>query len=491
MRRTATRTGLPKVSTGIPGFDFVAMGGLPRGRCTLVTGPTGCGKTVFSAQFLASGIEDTAQSGVFVTLEDSPSAIRENMSGFGWDIAGWEAEDDWAFVDVSPEIDVEEIVVGEFDFGALLARIRHAVDEIGAERVAIDSSDTVFDQFEDTRRVRREMFRVMRLLGDMGVTGVVTAEAPAGGAEITRHGIEEFVSDNVVVLRNRLESTFRQRTVEVLKFRGTDHQKGEFPFTIRGEIGLVVVPLSGLDLEQPSTTERLSTGIPGLDDMCGGGLFRTSNILVAGATGTGKSLLAFHFASTGDEDDRCLYIATEEGPVQLYRNAANIGVDLERRVDSGAMRLMYRYPEIGTLEDHLIDIKREVDEFRPRRLILDSMTALERITTERAFRDFVVSLAAFVKGRGIAGMFTSTTPVRVGEGGGREAHISTTMDTILTLRYVELEGAIQRGILVLKMRGSGHVKELRRLFIDDQGVHVGDPMPAVTGILSGTAMQTD
>lgn len=491
MRRTGRFTGVSKLATGVPGFDFVALGGLPAGRSTLVSGAAGCGKTVFSAQFLVGGIESDGTPGIFVTMEDRPGAIRENMAGFGWRLEEWEASGKWGFVDVSPDLDLDELVVGDFDLDALLARIRHAVDELGAERVAIDSVDVLFSQFEDRPRVRRELFRLTRLLDDMGMTTVVTAEAPPGGDDATRHGIEEYVSDNVVVLRNRPYQSFRQRTLEVLKFRGTDHQKGEFPFTIRADVGFVVVPLSGLEMEQPSTEARVSTGIRGLDEMCGGGLFRTSNILLAGATGTGKSLVACHFAAAGGEGERCLYFATEEGPAQLYRNARQVGIDLEGLVDSGAIRLSNRYPETGTLEDHLIDIKRQIDDFRPHRMIVDSLTAMERIASERGFRDFVISLAALAKGEGVATLFTSTTPIRVGQSGGAEADISTTMDTILTIRYVELEGAVQRGILVLKMRGSGHAKELRRLSIDNHGIHIGEPLSGITGILSGIVAGDD
>ena len=241
---------IEKLETGIPGFDLITLGGLPKGRTTLVTGTAGSAKTVVAVQFLAEEIKSDGGSGVFVTFEESPEDIRNNMTGLGWDIRAWEEEGRWAFVDASLNPDREEVVSGPFDFSALVARMEHAIKRVGARRVAMDSLGAVFTQYEDRSIVRRELFRLASTLKQIGVTAVLTAERTEEYGNIARYGVEEFVADNVIILRNILESEKRRRTIEILKFRGTVHQKGEYPFTIIPRQGVVVIPLSAMELKQ-------------------------------------------------------------------------------------------------------------------------------------------------------------------------------------------------------------------------------------------------
>ncbi len=475
-----------KLETGIPGFDLVAQGGLPKGRTTLVSGTAGSAKTVMACQFLAEGIKQADEGGVFVTFEESPGDIRQNMLGFGWDIRGWEGEGQWAFVDASPQPGEEAVVTGSYDLGALLARIEYAVRKVGAERLSMDSLGAIFNQFDDSATVRNELFRIASALKAMGVTALMTAERTHEYGDIGRYGVEEFVADNVVILRNVLEAEKRRRTVEILKFRGTSHQKGEFPFTVMPGEGVIVIPLSAIDLKQKSSTVRVSSGNEELDRMCGGGFFRDSIILVSGATGNGKTLMVTEFIAGGAANgERCLLFAFEESREQLFRNAEGWGIDFEQMEKEGKLKVVCEYPEVMGLEDHLIDMKTIIDEFKPNRVAVDSLSALERVSTIKGFREFVIGLTSFIKHEEIVGLFTATTPTLMGGTSVTEAHISTITDSIILLRYVEMYGEMRRGLTVLKMRGSMHDKDIREFTIDGRGMHIGKPFRNVTGILTG------
>lgn len=482
----AADVGIRKLPTGIPGFDAIALGGLPAGRTTLVSGTSGSGKTVLAAQFLAAGIERTGEPGIFVTFEESPADIRRNLAGFGWPLAQWEADDRWVFLDASPHPQDEPIVSGEYDLAGLLARIEATLRVKGAKRLALDSLGALLQQYPNEGLIRRELFRLVATLRPLGVTTVLTAERTEEHGPITRYGVEEFVADNVVVLRNTLEAEKRRRTIEILKFRGTRHQKGEWPFTVESGRGIVVMPLSAMELKQKSSDARITSGSAELDRMCGGGFFRDSIILVSGATGTGKTLTVAHFVRGGAErGERCLLFAFEESREQLFRNASGWGIDFERMEADGLLRVICAYPESAGLEEHLLAMEREVEEFKPQRVAVDSLSALERVSTVRGFREFAIGFTSFIKHHEIAGLFTATTASLVGGTSVTESHISTITDSIILLRYVEMFGEMRRGVTILKMRGSMHEKEIRELSIDGSGMHIGLPFRGVTGILAG------
>jgi circadian clock protein KaiC len=487
MNEQANHAPVRKLPTGIASFDVIAKGGLPRNRTTLLSGTAGSGKTVFAMQFLAAGIRDADEHGVFVTFEESAADIRKNMRSFGWDLEEWERTGRLAFVDASPDPGVEIIETGAFDLGALLARVANAVRKVNAKRVSVDSLGAMFSQFSDQSLVRRELFRIAFALKSMGVTAVLTAERTEDYGPIARFGVEEFIADNVMVLRNVLGEETRRRTIEILKFRGTDHQKGEFPFTIVPDGGLVVIPLSAIELKQKSSDVRITSGNAELDKMCGGGFFRDSVILVSGATGTGKTLTVTQFLNGGAAvGERCLLLAFEESREQLFRNAIGWGFDFERMEREGTLRVVCDYPEVASMEDWLLTIQRTVEEFRPNRVALDSLSALERVGSMKAFREFVIGLTSFIKQQEITGLFTSTTPTLMGGTSITEGHISTLTDSIILLRYVEMFGEMKRGITVLKMRGSVHDKGIREFTIDRKGMHLGRPFRNVTGILAGS-----
>lgn len=477
--------GVRKVPTGIESFDMIAEGGLPENRTTLVSGTAGSGKTVFAIQFLVAGI-GMGEPGVFVTFEESPADIRKNMLSFGWDLAEWERDGRLAMVDASPDPDQEVLETGDFDLGALMARVENAIRKVGAKRVAVDSLGAVFSQFSDQSVVRRELFRIASALKKTGVTAVLTAERTEDYGAIARFGVEEFIADNVMVLRNVLDDEKRRRTIEILKFRGTDHQKGEFPFTIVKGEGIVVIPLSAMQLRQRSSDVRITSGNAELDRMCDGGFFRDSVILVSGATGTGKTLTVTQFLQGGVENgERCLLLAFEESREQLFRNASGWGFDFEALERDDLLRVVCDYPEVQGLEDWLVTLKDLVKEFRPNRVALDSLSALERVGTLKAFREFLIGLTSFIKHEEITGLFTSTTASLMGGTSITEGHISTLTDSIILLRYVELFGQMKRGMTILKMRGSIHDRDIREFTIDGDGMHIGRPFRHTTGILAG------
>ncbi|MCG6551549.1 MAG: circadian clock protein KaiC [Candidatus Magnetominusculus sp. LBB02] len=482
--------GLEKLPTHVPGFDWIAKGGFPKHRSTLLSGTAGSSKTVFATQFLVEGIRNNKETGLFVTFEESPDEIRKNMISFGWDIKQFEADGMWVFIDASPQPETEVVEAGAYDMGGLLARIEHAVKKVGATRVSFDSLGAFFSQFSDRATVRREIFRITHALRKMNVTSIITAERIDEKGSIARFDVEEFVADNVVILRNSLEDERRRRTIEILKFRGTDHYKGEFPFTIIPGEGIIIIPLSAIELKQKSSVVRITSGCTELDNMCAGGFYRDSIILVSGATGNGKTLMVTHFIAGGAADnERCLIFAFEESREQLFRNAIGWGVDYEKMENEGRLMVVCEYPETASLEDHLIKMKKTIDAYKPNRIAVDSLSALERVSTIRSFREFVISITSFIKHKEIAGFFTSTTPTLLGGTSITETHISTITDTIILLRYVEIFGETRRGITVLKMRGSTHDKEIREFQIDGTGMHIGKPFRNVVGILSGNPVQ--
>jgi circadian clock protein KaiC len=483
--------GIPRVGTGVPGLDHVSLGGYPRGRVVVVSGPAGSGKTVLAGQFLAAGAA-SGEPGVFVTLEETATDLRRNLSTLGFDIAGWEAAGDWAFVDGSPRYDARADGIVPLQVDTLLAQIGQAVDHTGATRLVVDAFGAGgIDRGDGLTRMR--LRGLLAELRKLGVTVVMTVETDPDGADSpSTQGIEQYVGDTVVLLRNSLEGQARRRTLEVLKMRGAEHRRGQFAFGVLPGEGMVVFPLSLPDRIRGAADHRVSSGNADVDALCEGGFFADATVLVSGATGTGKTLFVTEFLMGGvARGERSLLLAFEESRDQLRRSARGWGHDLAQAERDGHLRVGAAYPESATLEDHLLEIKRQIDDFAPTRIAVDPLSALERAGSPRAFREFVISLASYIKAKEIVAVFTATTDALLGGSSVTETHISTLTDSIVVLRYVEALGTVKRAITVLKMRGSDHDRSIREFTIDNTGLHVGEPFRAIAGILSGNVLNLD
>jgi circadian clock protein KaiC len=476
---------LPRVATGILGLDEVSQGGLPRGRVTVVAGPAGSAKTVLAGQFLASGAH-AGEPGVFVTLEESEADLRRNLTTLGLDIAALEESGDWEFVDAAVRYDPSHDETMPVRIDTLAARIGQAIDRTGATRIVIDSYGAAgFDT--DDRRGRLRLRALLSDLRRMGATVVLTVETGATvRGELPGSGVEEFVADTVILLRNSMEGEGRRRTLEILKMRGAPHRLGQVPFTILSGRGMVVLPVPTQRLDRKAPDARVTSGNSAVDELCGGGFFRDSIVLVSGATGTGKTLMVTEFIAGGvARGEKSLLVAFDETHDQLRRNVRGWGYDFDGAEADGLLRVVSTYPEVATLEDHLVAIKLAIDEFGPGRIAVDSLSALERAGSATSLRGFIIGLTAYVKAKQVVGLFTVATDTLLSGSSVTESHISTLTDTIILLRYVEVFGALKRGMTVLKMRGSAHDRDIREYRIDGAGLHVGDPFRTVAGILSG------
>lgn len=479
-----------KRATYIPGLDAVTEGGLAPGRITLLVGAPGTAKTVLSTQLLVAGIEH-GEPGVLVSFEERPEDIAGNVKSFGWDLADMVAENTLRVIDVSPQV-YDGVVSGNFDLEPLISRIVLAAEEIGATRVVIDSADALFSRFPDDDVLRFALRRVAESLRAARFVTVLTlGPEHLDAAQSAGRGVEEYVVDNVILLRNDLDGERRRRTIEVIKMRGGRHREGRFPFTI-SDHGVQVVPIVDMVAGQGSSEERVSWGIPGLDAMCGGGLFDDSIVLVSGATGTGKTLTTSHYVDEAVRDgQKALLLGYEESHDQLTRNAKGWGLDFPAAEARGDLVVHSIYPEAMSLQMHLARISDMIEEHQPTRLAVDSLTALERAGSETAFREFVIGITSLVKARGITALLTATSPTLTGGTSVTESHISTLTDTIVLLRYVESYGSLRRGLAVIKMRGSSHVKDIREFTIDSDGMKIGRALTEVNGILSGVPTTVD
>lgn len=477
--------GVQKIRTMIEGFDDISHGGLPIGRATLVSGTSGTGKTLFSLQFLYNGITHFDEPGIFVTFEESPQDIIKNACSFGWNLQELIEQGKLFILDASPDPEGHEIV-GSFDLSALIERLQYAIIKYKAKRVSVDSITALFQQYEAAAVVRREIFRLVARLKQIGVTTIMTTERTEEYGPVARFGVEEFVSDNVAIVRNVLEGERRRRTIEILKLRGSTHMKGEYPFTLTSD-GFNIFPLGAMQLTQRSSNIRVSSGVETLDTMCGGGFFKDSIILVTGATGTGKTLLVSKFLQNACvSGDRAILFAYEESRAQLSRNAFSWGIDFEDLERKGLLKIICAYPESAGLEDHLQIIKSEIAEFKPSRIAIDSLSALARGVSNNAFRQFVIGVTGYAKQEEITGFFTNTSDQFMGSNSITDSHISTITDTILMLQYVEIRGEMSRAINVFKMRGSWHDKGIREYTISAAGPQITDSFRNYERIISGS-----
>jgi circadian clock protein KaiC len=460
----------------------VTGGGLPRGRPTLVCGPAGCGKTLLAMEFLVRGITDFDEPGVFVAFEESAADLVANVASLGFDLAQFEADGKLVIDHVNVVgADVEE--TGDWDLDGLLLRLGADIDAVGAKRVVIDTLETLFGAFSNTAVLRAELRRLLSWLKERGVTAVITGER--GDGTLTRHGIEEYVSDCVIVLDHRVTEQTSTRRLRILKYRGSLHGTNEYPFLI-GESGVSVLPITSFGLQHSVSTERVSTGVPRLDAMLGdGGFYRGSTVLVNGTAGTGKSTLAAQFCDAAcARGERAMYFAFEESEAQIVRNMSSVGIELKRWVDAGLLRFRCFRPSLLGLEAHLFGMQKHVGEFEPAVVVMDPVSDLLRIGTGADVSAMLTRQVDFLKTKGVTALFTTLTSLAEAD-----EHIASLVDTWLLVKTMEGNGEHNRVLYVLKSRRMAHSNQIREFLLTGQGIELADVYVGPQGVLTGSARQ--
>jgi circadian clock protein KaiC len=475
---------LAKAPTGITGFDEITGGGLPRGRPTLVSGGAGCGKTLFSMEFLARGATEFAEPGLFMSFEENEQELAQNVASLGFDLADLIKRHLLVMDFVRAEqSEIEE--TGDYDLEGLFVRLGHAIDQIKAKRVVLDTIEALFAALPNELVLRAELRRLFRWFKDRGVTAIITAER--GDGAFTRHGLEEYVSDCVILLDHRVIEQVSTRRLRVVKYRGSVHGTNEYPFLI-DETGFSVLPITSLSLNHEAPTERMSTGIARLDAMLDGkGLYRGGSVLVSGTAGSGKSSIALHVVSAAcGRGERCLYFPFEESQPQIVRNMQSIGLDLGRWVSRGLLRFHPARPHLYGLETHLALMHKQITQFDPKLVAIDPVTNLTEIGSAMEAKLMLTRLVDFLKARGITALFTSLTS-DADHPEMSEVGISSLMDTWLLVRNLESNGERNRGLYVLKSRGMPHSNQIREFILSDRGAQLLDVYTGPAGVLTGTA----
>jgi circadian clock protein KaiC len=474
---------LPKAATGIRGLDDVTGGGLPRGRPTLVCGPAGSGKTLLAMEFLVRGIVDFGEPGVFMAFEETREDLVANVASLGFDLAALEG-DGMLVLDHVNVVASELVEAGDWDLEGLLIRLGAAIDAVGATRVVIDTIETLFGAFQDTATLRAELQRLFLWLKARGVTVVITGER--GEGQLTRHGIEEYVSDCVVVLDHLVTEQTSTRRLRILKYRGSLHGTNEYPFLI-GERGISVQPITSLGLQHAVSNERVSTGVERLDVMLGGqGPFRGSSVLVAGTAGTGKSTLAAQFCDAAcARGERAIYFAFEESQDQIVRNMSSVGMDLGRWIEAGLLQFRCVRPSLLGLEGHLLAVQNLIEDFDPAVIAMDPISDLVGTGPERSVTAMLTRQVDFLKARGVTAMFTNLAGDE--QRNGTDHLVASLIDTGLLLRTLEGNGEHNRVLSVLKSRGLAHSNQVREFLLTDRGIELADVYVGPQGVLTGSA----
>lgn len=475
---------LPKSSTGISGLDEITDGGLPKGRPTLVCGGAGCGKSMLGVEFLVRGITQFNEPGVLMTFEELPEDIIKNARSLGFDIDDLIAKKK-LFLDYV-RVERNEIQeTGEYDLEGIFVRLNYAIESLGAKRVVLDTIESLFVGLTNVSILRAELRRLFNWLKEKGVTAIITGEK--GEGTLTRNGLEEYVSDCVIMLDHRVIDQVSTRRLRIVKYRGSTHGTNEYPFLI-DENGFSVLPISSLGLSHDVSSERISTGVPRLDAMLGGkGYYRGSSILISGTAGTGKSSLAAYFVDAASRrGDRSLYFAFEESPQQIVRNMRSIGLNLEPWVKKGSLQFRASRPTLYGLETHLAVMHKQIKEFNPRVVIIDPISNLINTGSPTEVRSMLLRLVDFLKSRQITALFTSLSSPDMKTLEQTDVGISSIMDTWLLLRDIELGGERNRGLYILKSRGMAHSNQIREFVLTNSGIDIRDVYIGPEGVLTGS-----
>ncbi len=479
-----SRTQIPKSPTGIQGLDEITGGGLPKGRTTLITGSAGCGKTLLAMEFLVRGAMQFNEPGVFIAFEETAKDLTKNVASLGFDLKDLIARKkivvDYVYLESS---EIKES--GEYDLEGLFIRLGHAIDSIGAKRIVLDTVESLFSGLPNPLILRAELRRLFRWLKDKGVTAIITGER--GESTLTRQGLEEYVSDCVIVLDHRVSDQVSSRRLRVVKYRGSTHGTNEYPFLI-DEDGISVLPVTSLGLQQTASTVRIPTGIPRLDAMLGGeGYYKGSTVLVSGTAGTGKTSVAVLFAVAAcSRGERALYFSFEESPSQIIRNMRSIGIDLEPWVQKGLLQFQANRPTFAGLEMHVMTVSKAVNAFKPQVVIFDPLTSFVIGDNENEVKMMVMRLIDLMKVNKCTALFTSL----ILSGSASEQNqlqIASLIDTWLLLDDIEFGGERNRGVYILKSRGMAHTNQIREFLLTDHGVELRDVYVGPSGVLTGSA----
>ncbi|WP_026789635.1 circadian clock protein KaiC [Pleomorphomonas oryzae] len=475
---------IAKSLTGISGFDELTLGGLPTGRPTLVCGSAGCGKTLFAATFLVHGARELDEPGVFVSFEERPGDIVDNVASLGFDLDT--LIESGKVVIEHIEVDPSEVAeIGDFDLEGLFLRLELAIDSIGAKRVVLDTIESLFSAFTNQAVLRAEIRRLFDWLKDRGLTTVITGER--GDGALTRQGLEEYVSDCVLLLDHRVQNQISTRRLRIVKYRGSSHGTNEYPFLI-DQGGFSVLPVSSLGLNHRVFEERVSTGVPDLDAMMGGGGFhRGSSILISGVAGSGKSSLAASFVDAACKaGQKAVYFSFEESQEQTVRNMRSLGIDLGTHITDGKLKYVAARPTFYSLEMHLALMLREVLSFRPDIFVLDPLSAFTETGDRSEVHAMLLRIVDFLKSEGITGVLTHLT-----QSGQTvietDSGLSSLMDAWILLLNRESNGEFNRELYLLKARGLSHSNQVREFVMSDDGIHLLLPYTGQGSALTGAA----
>jgi circadian clock protein KaiC len=467
---------IAKITTGIPGFDILTHGGIPEGRSTLVVGRSGTGKTVFGLQ-LASHFARHGLPTLVVGVEESAEDLMATGDGLSLDLSTLRQSGRLHMADLSRPMEGPTVVSGEYDLYGLIHRLEAAVRDRDVKAVILDSATALFSPRPPQDQLRNHFFQLVHTLRRLNVTGVILAESPQDYGQLTTLGVEDYVCDLVVILRNTIDYDRRRRSIEVNKYRRSGHFKGEYPCTVTTR-GLVIFPQNPRERPDIVPVERFSSGVAGLDEMTRGGWLRNSIVIVRGPTGSGKTMLAGLYARAGAlRGERVVYYGFEEPRPILVRNFEVIGMPMTPLVNTGNLRIICRYPESTSLEDLLVNLRIGIEEFSPSLIVMDSISSIEHASSEKGFRQFIIGVASLLREHGRSALITQT--VMAGEAAGHTApYMSTIADAILSMDYSPVGYELDRQMRVIKMRGSDHDTHPYRLTIAAGGLQVDRLTPA-------------
>jgi circadian clock protein KaiC len=469
---SANGSKLQKCLTGIKGFDEITEGGLPRNRITLISGGPGSGKTLLGIDFLVNGVIHYKERGVFMSFEETEAELYEDVASLNLDVHGLVSKNEIRFEHVLLErSDIEE--KGEFNLEGLFIRLELAIDAIHAKRVVLDSIESLFAGITDAGILRLEIKRLFRWLKQKQVTTIITGEQ--GQTSFTRHGLEEFISDCIILLDNRVRQQVATRRIRVIKYRGSNHGANEYPFVI-DKNGLSVIPITSAGLDHPGTAEKVSTGVKSLDKLfAGDGYTRGSTVLISGTAGTGKTSLAVAFAvDRCKRGERCLYISYEESPGQLIQNMRSVGFDLEKWTKKGLLKIISTRPAFFGLEMHLLELYKILEDFKPSSVVIDPLTSLIGQAEQSEIQSMLTRMIDALKSKGITGVFTSLVASTASNDTSGEIGVSSLIDTWIVVRELEEDKGRRRtrGLYIVKSRGTGHSNDVQKMIVNDDGIHL-------------------